>query len=291
MELSLAGQGTLDPIAPLLTGAAPASLLAGPRLAGGTPPPPPVDLTPALSPRPPSVEASAGPPALRAPRGADLSPSPPLALSPAPPTADTPPRTAAVPPLVLADLSDAPPPTPRGPLVLHIEPPARSLTGSSAPEAWAFVAPRSIDLRATDAPGPSTQRTSTHDSEVPWPLTGRAHDRIRLAQIVLAAGFPGDATHAAHSALAVALYALLRREAPSAPRRLLTDHPGLVAALFRHLVPTGRLPTAAHTALARLHDLAQLDESGVAVDTALAREAVDEARGWVERLCPLDAEG
>jgi hypothetical protein len=89
----------------------------------------------------------------------------------------------------------------------------------------------------------------------------------------------------------VALYALLRREAPSAPRRLLTDHPGLVAALFRHLVPTGRLPTAAHTALARLHDLAQLDESGVAVDTALAREAVDEARGWVERLCPLDAEG
>jgi hypothetical protein len=32
-------------------------------------------------------------------------------------------------------------------------------------------------------------------------------------------------------------------------------------------------------------------DSFVAVDAALAREAVDEARAWIERLCPQNEEG
>jgi hypothetical protein len=46
----------------------------------------------------------------------------------------------------------------------------------------------------------------------------------------------------------------------------------------------GKLPPALHGTLARLHDLAALDEQGVHLDATLARDAVDEATRWVHRI-------
>ena len=64
-------------------------------------------------------------------------------------------------------------------------------------------------------------------------------------------------------------------------------HAALIAAIYRELVPAGRAPPALHGALARLSDLTQLEAHGVAVDAALASEAVTEARSWVTRLGEL----
>ncbi len=105
----------------------------------------------------------------------------------------------------------------------------------------------------------------------------RAQNRLQLARLVLDAGFAADAVKASYDALAAAIGAMLEGGAPGA-------HAALVAAVYRELVPSGRLPAGAHAALARLHDLASLDALGVEVDEALAREAVDEASAWVERL-------
>jgi hypothetical protein len=106
---------------------------------------------------------------------------------------------------------------------------------------------------------------------------GRAGNRLHLAQVVLAAGFPADAVRAAYEALGAAIAALL----PAPPSG---GHVGLVAAIYRELIPGGRLPHGAHAALAQLHDLASLDAHGIEVDDALARASVDEAARWVERL-------
>jgi hypothetical protein len=75
----------------------------------------------------------------------------------------------------------------------------------------------------------------------------------------------------------------------AATRALLGSDPGpghaaLVAAVYRELLPQGRLAPAAPAALARLHDLTTLQEHGVEVDPALAQEAVAEAESWVGRL-------
>jgi len=105
----------------------------------------------------------------------------------------------------------------------------------------------------------------------------RARDRMRLAQVVLEAGFPGDAVKSAYEALAAAIGSLLAGACP-------TTHEGLVAAIYRDLVPGGKLPLAAPSLLARLNDLASLERMGVDVDPGLAGEALGEVRGWIERL-------
>jgi superfamily II DNA or RNA helicase/uncharacterized protein (UPF0332 family) len=101
--------------------------------------------------------------------------------------------------------------------------------------------------------------------------------RLRLASIVLEAGFPADAVKAAYDALARAVRALL-------PSGGLDGHAALVAAIYRELVPAGRIPPSFHAALARLHDLAQLESHGIQVDHGMAAEVVAEAAQWMERL-------
>lgn len=95
--------------------------------------------------------------------------------------------------------------------------------------------------------------------------------------MVLAAGFPADAVRAGYEALAAAIAALLASPAAG-------GHAALVAAIYRELIPGGRLPHGAHEALAQLHDLTMLDAHGIEVDEGLARGAVTEAAQWVERL-------
>jgi hypothetical protein len=105
----------------------------------------------------------------------------------------------------------------------------------------------------------------------------RARERLRLARVVLEAGFPADAARAAYEALARAIAALLRE--PPQP-----GHAALVAAVYRELLPAGRLPAGAHAALAMLHDLSLLDAQGVTIDAELATRAVEEAEQWIARL-------
>ncbi len=105
----------------------------------------------------------------------------------------------------------------------------------------------------------------------------RADNRLRLARVVLDAGFPADAVRASYEALAEAVRGLLDGDAPA-------THGALVAAVYKELIPAGRLPLAAHAALATLHDLTSLDAHGIEVDPALARQAVADAEAWVQRL-------
>ncbi len=109
----------------------------------------------------------------------------------------------------------------------------------------------------------------------PDPTTARG--RLRLATIVLDAGFPGDAVKAAYDSLARAARALL-------PAGAADGHAALVAAIYRDLVPAGRVPAAFHAVLARSHDLAQLEGHGIEVERELAAEVVAEAGQWLARL-------
>lgn len=63
-----------------------------------------------------------------------------------------------------------------------------------------------------------------------------------------------------------------------------SGHSALVAAVFKELIPSGRLPLAVPGALARLHDLTMLDQHGVELEWTLAKTCVEEADSWVERL-------
>lgn len=110
----------------------------------------------------------------------------------------------------------------------------------------------------------------------------RAAERLRLARVVFDAAFYADALRASYEAVASALGALAEGGPPA-------SHQALVAALYRDLLPAGKAPAAAHAALARLHDLLSLDAHGVEVDHELARQAVEEAAAWVERLTPPGA--
>jgi hypothetical protein len=105
----------------------------------------------------------------------------------------------------------------------------------------------------------------------------RASGRLRLARVVLEAGFPADAVRASYESLGAAITGLLEGPAPQ-------GHGALVAAIYRELIPSGRLPPAAHAALARLQDLASLEAHGLEVPAGLAAEAVAEAAQWCERL-------
>ena len=104
-----------------------------------------------------------------------------------------------------------------------------------------------------------------------------AQNRLRLARVVLDAGFFGDAVRAAYEALSAAVGGLADGARPE-------HHAGLVALVYRDLLPRGKVPAAVPAALARLHDLSTLEQLGVAVDSALAREAVAEAEAWVARI-------
>lgn len=103
-----------------------------------------------------------------------------------------------------------------------------------------------------------------------------ARERLRLARVVLDAGFPADAVRAAYDALAKAIASLLD-EPP-------VGHGALIAAIYRDLLPAGRLPQGAHAVLATLHDLSSLDALGVPVAPVLAAQAVADAEQWVERV-------
>ncbi|WP_437997420.1 helicase-related protein [Sorangium sp. So ce185] len=105
----------------------------------------------------------------------------------------------------------------------------------------------------------------------------KAAERLRLARVVLDAGFAADAARAAYEALAGTIAGMLQGPAPE-------SHAALIAGVYRDLVPGGGLPVEAHAALARLHDLGTLARAGVPLDAALARSAVDEAATWIGRL-------
>jgi len=112
----------------------------------------------------------------------------------------------------------------------------------------------------------------------PPPPPARAHNRLRLARLVLDNGFTNDAVKAAYDALASACADLL------ADGKRPDTHTALVAALYRDLIPAGRVAPPAAIALSRLHDLTSLEAHGVEVDAALAGEVVAEAEAWVGRL-------
>jgi superfamily II DNA or RNA helicase len=102
-----------------------------------------------------------------------------------------------------------------------------------------------------------------------------ARQRLRLAQVVLDAGFPGDAVRASYEALAAALRAKL--DAP-----IEEQHAVLVGAVYRTLLPSGQVPATLPGMLARVHDLTLLEEQGLAVDGPLAAAVVEEVRTFLE---------
>ncbi|MBX3202295.1 MAG: DEAD/DEAH box helicase family protein [Labilithrix sp.] len=103
-----------------------------------------------------------------------------------------------------------------------------------------------------------------------------ARQRLRLAQVVLDAGFPADAVRAAYEAIAAALRA--RLDAP-----IDDGHPALVAAIYRELLPSGAIPSTLPGVLAKIHDLLLLEEHALPIDAAIAAAAVEDARAWLER--------
>ena len=107
--------------------------------------------------------------------------------------------------------------------------------------------------------------------------TVHARNRLKLARVVLDAGFPNDAVRAAYDALAAAVGGLASGDAPK-------GHAALVAAMYRDLVPSGRISPLVPGVLARLHDLSTLDALGLDAGVTLAHEAVAEAESWVGRI-------
>jgi superfamily II DNA or RNA helicase len=111
----------------------------------------------------------------------------------------------------------------------------------------------------------------------PPPREAPAHNRLRLARVVLDAGFFGDAVRAAYEALSAAVAGLAEGARPE-------PHAALVALVYRDLLPSGKVHASVPAALARLHDLSTLEQLGVPVDPELARDAVAEAEGWVGQI-------
>ena len=107
----------------------------------------------------------------------------------------------------------------------------------------------------------------------------RARDRLRFAELVLKEKFHADAVRAAYDGVATVIGALVEGDRPS-------THEAIVAAIYRELLPSGRLPCAAHGVLARVRDLMSLEQHGVQVDEETARQAVADAREWIDRLAP-----
>ncbi|HWE28998.1 MAG TPA: DEAD/DEAH box helicase [Polyangia bacterium] len=154
-----------------------------------------------------------------------------------------------------------------------------SATKTSRDVAPAVIEPMANAAMApTAAPAPSPSPTaSLSPAAAPSIDPTTARGRLRLANVVLDAGFPSDAVKAAYDALARSVAALL----PEPPR---DGHAALVAAIYRDLLPAGRIPATFHVTLSRLHDLAQLEAHGVAVEAALAAELLRETAQWIDRL-------
>jgi len=100
-----------------------------------------------------------------------------------------------------------------------------------------------------------------------------ARQRLRLAHVVLEAGFAGDAVRASYEALAAALRAKL--DAPIGE-----SHAALVGAVYRTLLPSGQVPATLPGVLARVHDLTLLEEQGLTVDATLAAGVVEEVAAF-----------
>jgi hypothetical protein len=172
--------------------------------------------------------------------------------------------------------------------VLAVAVGAEATDAGATEEGGGDVLPAASGEGGQGAPG--TRGEATHekgDGQARWPSAGprppagtarnAAADRLRLARVVLDAGFAADAARAAYEALAGTIAGMLEGPAPE-------SHAALIAGVYRDLVPAGGLPIEAHAVLARLHDLGALARAGVPLDAALARSAVDEATSWVERL-------
>lgn len=134
------------------------------------------------------------------------------------------------------------------------------------------VATEAVAAETSALPVPPPPAAST-----PIQAERRDLNRLKLARVVLEAGFPGDAVRAAYEALEASLTSLMEGPAPQ-------GHPALVAHIYRELLPSGRLAPAVPGVLARLHDLTTLEFHGVQVDAKLAQEALGEAEHWVHRL-------
>ncbi len=159
---------------------------------------------------------------------------------------------------------------------------AMAAAGDSEPTAVAEPArPSEPSTTTQETTKASADASPKSDQAAPASRAGRqkrrAQDRLRLATVVLEAGFPADAAKAAYDALAHAIASRLEDARPA-------THEALVAAVYRELLPSGKLAPAAPGVLARLHDLTTLETHGVEVDASLAAEVVAEAQGWVERL-------
>ncbi len=128
-----------------------------------------------------------------------------------------------------------------------------------------------------ESPSPAPPLAPAEPAPSLVPTDRRDLNRLKLARVVLEAGFPGDAVRAAYEALAASISTLLEGPAPQ-------GHAALVAQIYRDLLPAGRLAPAVPGALARLHDLTTLEAHGVEIDPQLAHEALEEAEHWVHRL-------
>jgi superfamily II DNA or RNA helicase len=154
------------------------------------------------------------------------------------------------------------------------EEPGPGLGDSPEPVAEADGMQRELEpISASPSQAPPEPSTSP----MPMPMGRRDLNRLKLARVVLEAGFPGDAVRAAYEAMAVSLTALIEGPAPQ-------GHTALVAHIYRDLLPSGRLASAVPGVLARLHDLTALEAHGVEVDAKLAQEVLEEAEHWVQRL-------
>jgi len=157
---------------------------------------------------------------------------------------------------------------------------AAMLASLDAPESPAEAAaiPAALESPAEAAAIPAAPAVTQAPSRAEAP----AQNRLRLARVVLEAGFFGDAVRAAYEALSAAVAGLAEGARPE-------HHAALVALIYRDLLPSGKLPAAVPASLARLHDLSSLEQLGVAVDPGLARDAVVEAEAWVARLADMSA--
>ncbi len=155
-------------------------------------------------------------------------------------------------------------------------PPASS---EPAMEAAALALPEAAMIASPEAPVTAEAEATPTPPEpsAPSRQEAPAQNRLRLARVVLSAGFFGDAVRAAYEALSAAITGLAEGARPE-------HHAALVAILYRDLLPSGKVPAAVPAVLARLHDLSTLEQLGVPVDPALAKGAVEEAEGWVSQI-------
>jgi hypothetical protein len=160
--------------------------------------------------------------------------------------------------------------------------PALETSSLALPEAAMIATPEAAMETSPDA-ALETDAIPAAPEVIPPPPRPEApaQNRLRLARVVLEAGFFGDAVRAAYEALSAAVAGLADGARPE-------HHAALVAIIYRDLLPSGKVPAAVPAALARLHDLSTLEQLGVAVDPALAREAVVEAEAWITRIAGGD---